>query len=249
MSQPDVPQARSASPKDAAARTGGEFKAGASDEERWSWLLLLLDAAEQAGLTPISVARFHQLAYFANCLAPVYDLPAEDGKVMKFVRGPHFTNFQWDLDRLVVLGKISVRNFEPFEDLHGWWFTASYVLSDGTFEEINTIRVSPRLARVHDFQVELAFAFASLTDEVQETSPDRDATYADPLAPEGEIVDFAEWDPSNYTKDAVDGMTRYVPAGLRLQPRDRIHLYFRYLTRVDPVQKQAALVVGGRTAS
>jgi hypothetical protein len=221
-------------------------KPGTSDVERWSWILLLLDAAEQAGLTPIDVGQFHRLAYFANCLSPVYDLPVAEGKVMKFVRGPHFTDVQWDLDRLYVMGKVDLRSFEPFHDENGWWFRASYVLNSATIEDIDRIRVSPRLARVHDFQVELAFAYAHMSEEEQETSSNRDVTYADPLVPEGELIDYAEWDEEkNYTEQTVESMSRYLPRDFRVQPRDRIHLYFRYLTRVEPVRMERRVAAGG----
>ncbi len=214
-----------------------EVPPGRADLERWAWMLLLLDASERAGLTPIDTPRLHRLAYFANCLAPVYDLPVADGKIMKFVRGPYYPDFQWDIDRLVAMGLMSLRTFEPFEDVHGWWFSASYVVPPTALEHIPFIRESPRLARIHDFQVELASAFADMPDEVQMTSGERDATYADPTVPEGALIDFAEWTTrqQNYSNQAAQAVSNYSPLGLRLLARDRIHLYFRYLQRVEPI--------------
>lgn len=208
---------------------------GKSDLERWAWIVLLLDAVEQAGLAPVEADRFHNLAYFANCLAPVYDLPVSDGKIMKNRRGPFYPDLQWDLDRLVVMGAVTMRSFDPFRDRNGWWFRASYVLPSRSSELVESIRQSPRLARIHNFQVELAFAFADLPDEVKNTTADRDANYADPTVLNGDLIDFAEWDEDNYTELAAESVTNYAPSGVRLNARDRLHLYFRYLKRVPPV--------------
>lgn len=202
---------------------------------RWAWILLLLDAAERAGLTPIETPRLHRLAYFANCLAPVYDLPVADGKIMKFVRGPFYPDLQWDTDRLVAMGLVELRTFEPFRDTQGWWFSASYVMPPAGVATIATILESPRLARVYEFQLELAAAFSDLPEDVQHTSGERDATYADPKVPEGALIDFADWDRRNFTDKAADLLASHAPANLRLGQRDRIHLYFRYLRRVDPL--------------
>lgn len=46
-------------------------------------LLLLLDAAERAGITPLASARLHAFAYLADVLSPVWDLVAFDGKIYK----------------------------------------------------------------------------------------------------------------------------------------------------------------------
>jgi hypothetical protein len=155
---------------------------------------------------------------------------------MKFVRGPFYPDFQWDLDRLVVMGMVNLRTFEPFEDVHGWWFNASYVMARSTLEHIPVIRQSPRLARIHQFQMEIATAFADMPEEVQRTSSERDATYADPTVLEGALIDYADWTRrKNFTHEAAQAISDYSPPGVRLNARDRIHLYFRYLRRVDPI--------------
>jgi hypothetical protein len=203
-----------------------------SDAERWSWILLLIDAAEQAGLTPIDAARLHRLAFFANCLSPVYDLPEEDGKITKHSRGPHYAELQWDLDRLYVMGKVEMRSFTPFEDRTGWWFTASYALSPSTLGEMSYFRRSPRLARIHDFQVELAFAYADLPDETQVALVERDATYGQTTAADGDVIDFAEWNRQNFSYARAKAVSDFVPRDFPLGSRDRLHLYLRYLSRL-----------------
>jgi hypothetical protein len=51
-------------------------------------VVTLLEAAEAAGLVPLGILRLHAFAYLSNVLAPVWDMPALDGKVLKRRGGP-----------------------------------------------------------------------------------------------------------------------------------------------------------------
>src|ERR1700687_2575811 len=72
-------------------------------------LLVLLSAAERAGLVPLRILRLHSFAYLSNVLAPVWDMPALDGKVLKRHGGPFYPALQRDLDRLVGMGRVLIR--------------------------------------------------------------------------------------------------------------------------------------------
>src|SRR6185437_3861561 len=48
--------------------------------------------------------EIHALAYLADCLAPVYGIPALDGILLRREAGPLFPDLQWDLDRLWAMG-------------------------------------------------------------------------------------------------------------------------------------------------
>ena len=106
---------------------GGQILSPA-DLGRRVWLLLLLDGAERAGIAPLAEMRLHRLVFLANVLAPVYDLPVEDGKVVKYRRGPFYPDVQWDLDRLAVSGLADISEIRHIKDEHGWWFSAKYGL-------------------------------------------------------------------------------------------------------------------------
>ena len=71
---------------------------------RQARILTLLDSATEAGLAPIGIIPFHAFAYLANVLAPVWDMPAMDGKILKRLGGPFYPVLQRDLDRLVGRG-------------------------------------------------------------------------------------------------------------------------------------------------
>src|SRR2546422_4375809 len=67
---------------------------------RHARLIALLHAAEGAGLVPLRITRLHSFAYLSNVLAPVWDMAALDGKILKRRGGPFYPNMQRDLDRL-----------------------------------------------------------------------------------------------------------------------------------------------------
>lgn len=73
-------------------------------------VLLLLDAAERAGIVPLPSSRLHAFAYLADVLSPVWDLVPFDGKVYKSEGPPHYPDLQDELDRLVILGLVHVSN-------------------------------------------------------------------------------------------------------------------------------------------
>ena len=69
-------------------------------------LICILDAAAKAGLDPVPVAALHVIAYFADVLAPVWQLPVLDSVVLKQLRRPFFPRLQADLDYLVGSGVV-----------------------------------------------------------------------------------------------------------------------------------------------
>ena len=73
-------------------------------------VLLLLDAAERVSITPMASAHLHAFAYLADVLSPVWELQPFDGKIYKSEGGPHYPDLQEELDSLVVMGLIEVRD-------------------------------------------------------------------------------------------------------------------------------------------
>ena len=51
-------------------------------------VILLLNAAERAGVAPLSTARLHAFAFLADVLSPVWHLPVFDAAILKIVGGP-----------------------------------------------------------------------------------------------------------------------------------------------------------------
>jgi hypothetical protein len=203
-------------------------------ETKRAWQLLLLDAAERAAITPLPSERLHRLAYLANCLAPVYDLPAEDGKILKYRRGPFYPDLQWDIDRVSVMGLVSRENAQVVQDAAGWWFAADYSLTATGVAATCAIMESPRQRRIHDFMMELMAAYSSLPDAERERAALADVTFADPAYKNDVMIDFGEWSSTSERNRSVAtalAFDQYAPSTAVLHPRDRLHLYLQFLGR------------------
>lgn len=235
--EPQVNSAGAATPVWQRERSGlgvaSDESSGSSAEmaARRAWLLLLLDSVARAGLRSVEGMRLHRLAFLANCLAAMYDLPAADGKILKYQRGPFYPVFQWDLDRLVAMGLVEVRALRHELDAIGPWFYAEYALSAGALAAVEHLRRAPGLERTHRFLVEIATAYAALPEDHREHAALVDATYADPLKLEGSVIDYAEWHGRNFSIGTADAFGQYLASGIRLSQREKLHLYFHYLDR------------------
>jgi hypothetical protein len=199
-------------------------------------LLLVLDGCERAALTPMQSDRLHRFAYFANCMAPVYDLPAADGKILKYRRGPFYPDLQWDVDRLWVMGLVERRSVRLVEDTFGWWFSAEYALTRRGVEAVAVVLESPRQQRMYAFVAELAAAYSALGEAARDDAAFVDATYGDPQAKFDSLIDFGEWESTearNRSVATAEAFDAHAPYAVRLGRRDRLHLYFRYLDRAS----------------
>jgi hypothetical protein len=199
---------------------------------RRAWLLMLLESAERSGIVPIESMRLHRLVFLANCLAPVYDLPAADGKILKYQRGPFYPELQWDIDRLVVQGLVVMLDLNHVVDDFGPWFTANYTLSVQGIDAVRIIVSTPNGARVYGYLAEVAAAFATLPETARQDAALEDATYSNPFIREGSLIDFGEWQRENFSEAAAHAFNAALPDNVRLTRRDELHLYFRYLDRM-----------------
>jgi hypothetical protein len=200
-------------------------------------VLLLLEAAQRAGLTPIPGWQAHRLAFLADCLSPVYDLPVATGKILKYKRGPFYPDLQWDLDRLVVqrLGKISNIHHRQFRN--GWWFFADYtLLPRGIEAAARAIDISPWASKIHAYLMEVAGAYEQLELSARKRAALEDANYSDPEVLNEHVIDFTDIQ-RNFSARAAEAFQAHVPGGIPLNRRDKLYLYFRYLNRI--VEKAA----------
>lgn len=197
------------------------------------WVLCLLDAAEQAGLTPISSEHFHRLAFLANCLSPAYELEPIDGKIYKYRSGPLYPDVQWDLDRMAVQGLSHVQGIRQLRTPTGvTLFVANYSMLAKGIHTLASLVKAPQARRQYQFLLEVAAAFGSLHGDSQETAALNDATYNDPDIATGDIIDFAEWQNRNFSVKTTESFDKLVPYNLPLGKQDRLYLYFRYLDRL-----------------
>lgn len=204
-----------------------------SSRRRRVRLIALLSASEGAGIAPLPILRLHALAYLSNVLAPVWNLRALDGKVLKRLGGPFYPALQHDLDSLVGLGVAKVTKVGHVRDeTNRWRLEGSYALNEHFSAPIlGYIREDYGEARKLTFIEELAFAFSALTDEQMDSAISQDATYSDPVVSAGNIIDFAEWRTLNYSSNAAREFARLNTEGPILTSGEMINLYVRHMYR------------------
>lgn len=201
------------------------------------WLLSLMDAAERAGVAPLSVERLHRLVYLANAMAPVYDLLTPDGYILKYKRGPFFPEVQWDIDRLSVQGLTAVSNLRRTKDDQGWWFEAHYSLTRKGMAAIDQALLLGEVERKAAFLREVVRAFSAIL-----RSEDRDQPPGEVDAALLEDVAFTRADlegpidfrtaSENLTALAAGAIGRCVGGDHPVGRRAEVHLYFRYLEQL-----------------
>ena len=196
-------------------------------------LITLMDAATQAGIVPIQILRIHTLAYLVNVLAPIWDLPVLEGKILKRHGGPFYPTLQQDLDRLVGLGITQVMELHHVEDSPGCWrlegrYSLNYDFAQPILDQIRKI---PDEYEVWSFIHELVVAISSLSDHDIDIAMKEDATYSDPYVAVGNVIDFAEWSTKNSSASAADYFETVLPSGGRTTPGEKLHLYVQHLYR------------------
>ncbi|MES2497539.1 MAG: hypothetical protein V4618_15610 [Pseudomonadota bacterium] len=205
-----------------------------ADHWRRAWLLLLINGAARAGLTPIEQTDVHRAAFLANALAPLYDLPVENGLVVRWKRGPFFPDLQWDLDRLATMGLLTFRQVEPVKDSSGKWFCARYELGSLAASFLAATLQLESSRRVYRLHCELFAALAALSDDDNRSAALHDATYANlvdgDLKAEQTVIDFASFRDQNFTARATRAIGESLK-DLAVNEREKLHLYVRYLGR------------------
>lgn len=208
-----------------------EFDYGMDDLRRRIRLILLLDAAESAGLTPLPILYLHTFAYMSNVLSPVWDVPVLDGKVLKRHSNPFYPSLQYDLDRLVGMGVVLISNISHVLDQDQQWrLEGSYCLHRPFADRIlKRIEAFEDERKFIDFIQELAYALSALSGDDLERASNEDATYAAPIIDVGNVVDFAEWEEMNYSANAALHFERLLPSGARATRGEMLHLYIHHL--------------------
>ena len=208
-------------------------------------VLLLLEAAERAGIAPLPSPRLHAFAYLADVLSPVWDLVPFDGKIYKSEGGPHYPDLQNELDRLVVLGLIEVSNLRYVDRSgDGSRIAADYALNfssrhlEAILDALGAgdpmAAIDPSDRKLHAFLVELAGALATLPDDQIDVAAGVDVTYRVEASLHN-VVDFAEWAEdqweANPTWRAAERFRAFLPKDSSLSPGEKLYLYAAYLGR------------------
>ena len=195
-------------------------------------VVLLLDAAEAAGLAPLKILRLHTFAYLSNVLAPVWDMPVLNGAVLKRSGGPFYPDLQYDIDRLVGRGVVVISEVGHVQDKgKRWRLDGAYRLRpEFSRPVLDALQQFPDERRLRTFIVELGYALSALSDEDFDRAVSEDATYSDPTVTNNNIIDFSQWRQRNFSANAAARFDDFIPGG-NATPGEKVHLYVRHLQR------------------
>lgn len=193
-------------------------------------VLSVLTAAARAGIVPLRQTDLHALAYLANAMSPIWNLPPQDSKVLKQTDGPYYPALQRSLDRLVGAGLVSVDESE-FLVTRGTnvRFLATFRVDLQRAQPIlDALWQYPVERRVFQLLVELCLSASStVEDELAETAL-VDLNFADPGVQLGHEVDAL-----GARESASVALARrfagVMPPGVRATPATSVQLYVKYL--------------------
>lgn len=210
---------------------GGRGGQQVAEAKRRLRILVLLAAAEEAGLVPLPILRLHAFAYLANVLAPVWEMPVQEGKALKLQGGPFYPSLQRELDHLVGLGLIQMSGLGYLlDEADRWRLDGSYRLSRAMADPI--LKFAQQFEDEREtmlFIQELAYALAALSDEELDKVTKEDATYSDPLVDVGNVIDFGEWRNLNFSANAAQKFDRLLSENTQATLGEKLHFYVRHL--------------------
>ncbi|HFQ7189503.1 TPA: hypothetical protein ACHSSY_004620 [Klebsiella variicola] len=195
--------------------------------------LMILEASRVAGITPLSAEVFHNVAYFANILAPIYSAKPLDGKVLRLKNGPYYPDLQNQLDWLVLGGFIKISNLQYLylEDLSNWRIFADYELSrekaNSAIEYLNSWKSD---CEMFTFLKKLTLTLTELSDMDIINSNEFDATYADQSVDFGNVIDFGEWVNDNPSVNAAEFVQESLPNYI-ITKELKLSFYIRHLSQ------------------
>ena len=203
------------------------------DVRRKIRVVAILAAADRAGLAPMPASQLHTIAYFADALAPVWDLRILDSQRLKQDPGPMSPELQRDIDELAGRGVVTVTDVTYVSGASGRWRVAgNYVLNSSFGSRIlDAIERFPETRAELGFVSEVVYAVSGLGDTALSRAPGRDAAYGSEVIDEGELIDFDSSEGTNPTARVAMRIGELMRAEVRLAPAEMIHLYVRELQR------------------
>jgi len=206
-------------------------------------VLLLLDAAERAGVAPLDTYRLHAFAYLADVLSPVWELSSFDGVLLKASGGPFYRDLQREIDRLVVMGLLELTDLKYEErprkgarifGKYALRFTSPHLgrLLSMIGGRAESAAIDPKDSKLHGFLVELAGALARLPNDEIDRAASADVTYSDPRVAANNLLEFnviGDDAKRNLSVATARRFNTFVPKGVSLSPGEQVYLYASYL--------------------
>ncbi|WP_431806647.1 hypothetical protein [Microbacterium paraoxydans] len=196
-------------------------------------LLSLLQAARDAGISPVQSTRFHQLVYLCNALAPVWDVVPLTKELLKLYGTPYDAGLQDDIDRLVAAGLIRARDLHYFQtDQGSWQVGALYALGPATLTDpiLRMLWAFPDERESANIAREVCLAVSALPAEWIDRVLSLDVAYADPRFSPNSVISLLDSDGENGSSRAAQLFQDV--SDKELTPSEQAGLYIRHLFRI-----------------
>ncbi len=196
-------------------------------------ILGLLQAARDAGISPVQSSRFHQLVYLCNALAPVWDVVPLTKELLKLYGTPYDASLQDDIDHLVASGLVHARDLHYFQTDQGTWQVgALYALGPAERAEpiLRMLWSFPDERNAAAIAREVCLAISALPAESIDRVLSLDVAYSDPRFSPNSIISLLDSDGENGTSRAAQLFQNVSDKGLT--PSEQAGLYIRHLYRI-----------------
>lgn len=197
-------------------------------------MLAILAGARRAGIAPLPLGQLHTIAYFADAMAPVWQVSILDAHLLKLRSGPFAPPLQADIDHLVGIGVVTPTHVEHVRDEDGTWrLGASYELNDvfaaPIFQQAMTF--AERTAEMR-FVEEVVLAVSSLSPPAIEAAVASDASYGDVEVATDGLVDISQdGNEPNLSARVALRFGELMRSKVTLSPAEMVHLYVRELDK------------------
>ncbi|MDX8143946.1 hypothetical protein SK854_17640 [Lentzea sp. BCCO 10_0061] len=173
----------------------------------------------------------HTVAYFADALAPIWNIPVLESRLLKKVDVPSNPEIQADIDSLVGRGVLMPSSVHYLTVSSGRRIDAKYALNP-TFSAriLAAISSDEQFSRELSFVLEVTLALSGLGISGMNQAVLVDATYSDPLVDFGSVVDLSPEDAQpTRTVQVSQRFTQLMASERALSDAELTHLYVRHL--------------------
>lgn len=196
-----------------------------------TWLLILVGASGTAGLTPLSGQLFHRMVFLSNSLAKLYETQPPAELVLKQDRGPYYPQAQFELERLVVKGLVTMTGMRWTEGADRQ-MEASFSLAPAGLACVRRlVSTSSWCASVQSFLNDLAAAVAHVVEGNEVSTADRDLTYSQPGIQDRTVISFRSRE-ERLSQRATEEIASLSPPGCEPSRQHQLRLYLKYLERL-----------------
>jgi len=211
--------------------SGVGIDAATRDARRRIRIVAILDGAERAGITPLPLLQLHTIAYFADALAPVWDLRILDAQLLKRRAGPMSPVLQAEVDRLVGRGVLIPSSVRHVLDDAEWRLEACYRLNLELADPILSAANSFEFQAKHlAFVREVVYSVSSLGASGIDTASTSDASYGSVMVDTGGLVDIeGDAGEPNETARVALRFGELMQSDISLTDSEMVHLYVREL--------------------